>query len=204
MACFFEKVSIMSNGCVTLAFSGKATDFTRLILDESNIDQFVAGLGIYPKNSQLWVKAHEYFSKVGLEDGYNVIARGFSQTPDNLDIAERLAEDSVQMGIALKEVGFVAESEVYFADAERIYFDLTYAFEWQKVTAPLAELYSAWGRDENAAHCADAFCEPPNVEAINFLVEQRSRLDINVTKDAIHRRIAGLKDVIDLVPQPKS
>jgi len=42
-----------------IEFNARATDFSKMILDESNILYFLEGLSTFPKNAHLWVKAHE-------------------------------------------------------------------------------------------------------------------------------------------------
>lgn len=188
------------NGCTTVNFLSRATDFTRMVVSDDNIQQFLDGLKTFPKNDQLWIKAHDYFQKQSVQAGYNVIARAYAQNSGDKEITERLAESSIAMGAIYAGAGEYGTADAYFEDAERIYFDLSLAFDWHTMVGPLQKLYVAWGREENAECCANALQEPFDVKAIQFLVEQRKILDINQTKNAIHARVSGLPEVDALVP----
>lgn len=191
----------MSAPVIQIDFTASVRSFTEMILGDDNIADFLPALTTFHKNSRLWLKAHAYFEKKGPDATYNVIARAYDNVPDDQEVAEIFALESIKKGLRLKENGRATEANAFFEDAERVYYDLTHAFDWPTITPMLGNLYTAWGREQEAEYASGAFAEPPDVNGIRFLVDQRNLLDVQMTRNHVSKRNKGLAGLDSFIPR---
>lgn len=183
--------------------AGNTAERSAMTLNDHNAREFLKVLADLPKKQALWIRAITYFSQFGLEAEYNVTARAFSCIADDREITERFAEVSCRMGIATRDSETSDNGDEYFQDAERIYYDLRDAFEWYEITGQLGDLYTNWEREQEAEWCYDAFSEPPDVNGMRFLVEQRNLLSIEVTRARVQCLVANqLPELETFIPVP--